>query len=592
MPQEQIRSTGMILTANNFLNFVQNYLMKKLCFLFLLSLILFSCARVGSPVGGEKDSIPPRVVGSNIDSSRVNVPRDIKELRIDFDEYITLKEINKHLIISPPLRKMTKIIPSGMANKYLLIKWEDTLQPNTTYNFNFGNAIADNNEGNVLQYYNFAFSTGDKIDDLYISGELKSLLKDKDSNSSESNMVVGLYQDKDSMDYRQKPYYITKADPDGYFELNYLSPGTYRILAFEDSNSNSVYDAGKEKVGFLKERIVLDKNISGLKLNLYPSRKAQKYVEMKETPGGILMTFEGNPQEVKVLSLNEKLQDYKVTHAPKSDSVNIWFDAKKLNVGIETSENLKFSYDDGVKQDTVSVFYRLNTKNEMALSNSKGNILPPNQDFVISSNYFIDRIQPEKWTLVSDSIQQEFTAQISEKNPFEIRIQSQFKEGKKYSLTVPKETVSSFYETIQKSYRFDFESDKTENYGTLVLTLENAPEQIFWLQLLSENGNVSYSKYGKEANVTFRSVTPGKYQLRILVDSNENGIWDSADFLSEEFAEDVYIFEKTVEIRPLWEIREKWNLKPVAETSISADPASEIKPTTPVEQPKQSNENF
>ena len=148
--QEQIRSTGMILTANNFLNFVQNYLMKKLCFLFLLSLILFSCARVGSPVGGEKDSIPPRVVGSNIDSSRVNVPRDIKELRIDFDEYITLKEINKHLIISPPLRKMTKIIPSGMANKYLLIKWEDTLQPNTTYNFNFGNAIVDNNEGNAL----------------------------------------------------------------------------------------------------------------------------------------------------------------------------------------------------------------------------------------------------------------------------------------------------------------------------------------------------------------------------------------------------------------------------------------------------------
>jgi len=328
MPQEQIRSTGMILTANNFLNFVQNYLMKKLGFLFILNLLLLSCARVGSPVGGVKDSIPPKVISTNIDTSRVNVPRDIKELRIDFDEYITLKEINKQLIISPPLQKMTKILPSGMANKYLLIKWEDTLQANTTYNFNFGNAIVDNNEGNPLQYYNFAFSTGEKIDDLYISGELKSLIKDKESNSAESSLVVGLYQDKDSMDYRQKPYYITKADPDGYFELNYLSPGTYRILAFEDSNSNSVYDPGKEKVSFLKEKIVLDKNISGLKLNLYPSRKPQKYVEMKETPGGILMTFEGNPQNVKVLSLNDKLQDYKVTHAPKSDSVNIWFDAK------------------------------------------------------------------------------------------------------------------------------------------------------------------------------------------------------------------------------------------------------------------------
>ncbi|MGZ5210602.1 MAG: Ig-like domain-containing domain, partial [Kaistella sp.] len=359
--------------------------MKKLGFLFILNLLLLSCARVGSPVGGAQDTIAPRVVSTNIDTSRVNVPRDIKELRIDFDEYITLKDINKQLIISPPLQRMTKILPSGMANKYLLIQWEDTLQANTTYNFNFGNAIVDNNEGNALQYYNFAFSTGEKIDDLYISGELKSLIGDQDTKSSESNMVVGLYQEKDSLDYRQKPYYITKADPDGYFELNYLSPGNYRILAFEDSNANSVYDAGKEKVSFLKDKIVLDKNISGLKLNLYPSRKAQKYLEMKETPGGILMTFEGNPQNVKVLSLNEKLQDYKVTHLPKSDSVRIWFDAKKLDVGIATSENLKFSYDDGVKQDTVSAFYRSNTKNEMLVSNTKGNMLAPNQDFVITS---------------------------------------------------------------------------------------------------------------------------------------------------------------------------------------------------------------
>ena len=399
-------------TANNFLNFVQNISMKKLCFLVILNFILLSCARVGSPVGGTKDSIPPKVVSSNIDTARVNVPRDIKELRIDFVEYITLKDINKQLIISPPLKKMTKIIPSGMANKYLLIKWEDTLQANTTYNFNFGNAIVDNNEGNALRYYNFAFSTGDKIDDLYISGELKSLLKDKDSNSSESNMVVGLYQEKDTMNYRQKPYYITKADPDGYFELNYLSPGNYHIIAIDDANSNSVYDPGKENIGFLKEKLTLDKNISGLKINLFPSRKEQKYAEMKETAGGILMTFEGNPETVKVLSLNEKLQDYRVTHSPKSDSINIWFDAKKQNIGLESSENLKFSYDDGKKQDTVSVFYRYNAKNEMSISNAKGNLLPPNQDFVISSNYFIDRIQPEKWTLASDSIQQEFTAKI------------------------------------------------------------------------------------------------------------------------------------------------------------------------------------
>jgi len=560
--------------------------MKKIIFLFLFTALLFSCARVGSPVGGAKDTIPPQVVSTNIDTTRVNVPRDIKELRIDFDEYITLRDINKQLIISPPLKKMTKIIPSGMANKYLLIQWEDTLQANTTYNFNFGNAIVDNNENNPLQYYNFAFSTGDKIDQLYISGELKSPIADK--KSEETNLVVGLFQEKDSMDYRQKPYYITKADPDGYFELNYLSPGDYRILAFEDTNENSVFDAGKEKVGFQKDKITLDKSISGLNINLFPSRKPLKYVEMKETLGGILMTFEGNPQQVKVLSLNEKLQDYKVTQAPKSDSINIWFDAKKLNLGTETSENLKFSYDDGVKQDTVSLFYRYNAKNEMTLTNAKGNLLAPNRDFTIESNYFIDKIQPEKWSLVSDSIQQDFTAQISAKNPYEIHIQSNFKEGKKYSLTVPKESVSSFYDSILKSYRFDFESDKTENYGTLFLTLENAPTQKFWFQLLNDGGSVVYSRYGTENTIVFKSLKPGKYQPRILVDNNENGIWDSADFGTQTFAEDVYVFSKTVEIRPLWEIRETWNLKPDAESSATGATSSEELqvPSTSAEVPK------
>ena len=568
----------MTVTVNKFLNFAQILFMKRFFFLVFITFLLASCARVGSPVGGAKDSIPPQVTGSNIDSPRINVPRNIRELRIDFDEYITLKDINKNLIISPPLKQISKILPSGMGNKYLLIKWADTLEANTTYNFNFGNAIVDNNEGNALGYYNFAFSTGEKIDSLYISGELKSLFNDKDKKAEEGSLVVGLYQDKDSMDYRQKPYYIAKADPDGYYELNYLSAGNYRVLAFEDSNSNSVYDIGKEKVGFLKDKIIVDKSISGLNINLYPSKKTLKYLEMKEIPGGVLMTFEGNPAEVKIVPLNAKLKDYKVTHSPKSDSATIWFDATKQDIGISSNENLKFSYDNGVKQDSVSLFYRYNVKNEMSISNARGNSLVPKKDFVVTSNYYLDKIQPDKWSLVSDSIKQEFTAEISEKNPFEIQIKSDFKEGKKYALTIPKETVSSFYETIKKSYRFDFEADKTENYGELTVTLENAPDQKFWIQLITESGVIAYSKYGKETLINFNSLKPGKYDLRILVDENENGIWDSANFADNIFAEPVYIFDKKIEVRPLWEIRETWKI-PSEASEIIEDPKRDLNQT-------------
>ena len=165
--------------------FCLNIFMKRLLLLFIIGFLVQSCARVGSPVGGPKDSLAPKFLSSNIDSTRINVKRDIRELRLDFDEYITLKDINKNLIISPPIKNIKRILPSNIANKFILIQWTDTLKANTTYNFNFGNSIVDNNEANILRYFNFAFSTGDKLDDLYISGEVKDALAIKKQASGD-----------------------------------------------------------------------------------------------------------------------------------------------------------------------------------------------------------------------------------------------------------------------------------------------------------------------------------------------------------------------------------------------------------------------
>jgi uncharacterized protein (DUF2141 family) len=538
-----------------------------LLWLFALS-VLVSCARVGSPVGGNKDTIPPKMIGSNIDTTRINVPRDIKELRIDFDEYITLKDVSKNLIISPPI-KYSKIIPSSTGNKYLQIQWKDTLQANTTYNFNFGNSVVDLNEGNALPYFNFAFSTGSKIDDLYISGTVADALgNEKNSEGKEKNLVVGLYQVKDTMDYRQKPYYITKADPDGYFELNYLTPGKYRIIGFDDENSNSIYDTGKESVAFQKTPIVLDSSISGVKLRIYPSKKLVKYKEMAVAPGGVAMVFEGNPDKVVVKAVGEKPADYKVTHKSKSDSARIWFDATKENIGLTVSENLKFSYDTGAKQDTMSVFYKKPAKDDMTIANPFSNKLAPETDFRFSSNYMINKIQPENWKLESDSISQSFTARISELDSTQVIIKSTFVPGKKYQLTVPKNTVLSFYSKLSESVRFDFQAMKADEFGSFTAHLVNAPSQKFWIQLLNDKNETEYQQYGNQTLIKFTNIRPGSYKLRILVDNNENGYWDSADFATETLSEDAFLFRKAgdkdimskINIRPMWEINENWDL--------------------------------
>lgn len=536
--------------------------MKRILILFIIGILVQSCARVGSPVGGPKDTLAPKFLSSNIDTTRVNVRRDIKELRIDFDEYITLKDINKNLNISPPIKNITRILPSNIANQYLIIQWSDTLQANTTYNFNFGNSIADNSEANILRYFNFAFSTGEKLDDLYISGEVKDAFTIKKQNSSENKLIIGLYQLKDTINYKQKPYYISKVDDDGYYELTYLAPGKFKVIAFDDENGNSIYDPGKEKIGFQKDTVNIEKSISGLNLKLYPSKKLFKKPELKEFPGGILMAFEGNPDDVKVVSKNEKLQDIKVTHTPKSDSVRIWFDAIKSNVGQTVTENLKFSYEADGKKDSTSVFYKYNTKNAMDInSDNGGNMLPPKTDFKIISNYIVDKINPEKWVLKSDSLTtQNFTAKISETNPYQILISSDFIAGKKYQLTIPKETVSSFYTKNTQSKRFDFEADKIENYGSLIFSLTNNPTAKYWLQLLDTSEKAVYQKYTSGNTVTFDIVKPGEYIVRMLVDNNDNKRWDEADFVNQTFAEDSYLYYKMVVARPLWESKEAWDL--------------------------------
>ena len=558
--------------------------MKKYIFLLIISLCWISCARVGSPVGGAKDSLAPNVVGSNIDSTRVNVPRNIKQLRIDFDEYITLKEIQKNLIISPPI-KYKRILPTTLGNKYVSIEWEEELQENTTYNFNFGNAIADLNEGNILPYYNFAFSTGEELDKIYISGEVSNgVTKAKENTTKKNGYVVGLYKASDSINYAQKPYYIGKADDDGYFELNFLSPGKYRLIAFDDTDGNSIYTPGKDDVFFENQDFDLQDNISGKKITVFPSKKPVRLVDTKEITGGLLFNFEGKPENVQFTSQSEKLKNYKVDHRKYSDSVIVWFDDAQLELPeTNINEQLKFSYVADSLKGNTSQYYKKSGKEEFTLTNVVGAEIPPTGKFVLNSPRPITDIQPEKWTLKVDSLTvQPFTAKIMESNPYRLEIVSDFVHGKKYELTIPKETLGTFYEKLPKSHMFNFGVDKPQNFGNLTMKLKSKPEAKFWAQLLTESDEVKYSQLTDTNEFKFSTIKPGRYYVRLLVDNNGNGVWDEADFSKGLMAEEVFIFNKVIEIRAMWDnVEDQWD--PLLKT--------EIQENTKVDDIKTNNEN-
>src|SRR5690606_31186767 len=114
--------------------------------------------------------LPPKILKSVPENFSTNFTA--KEIRIYFDEYIKIKDVQKQLIISPPMDTEPNITPLGSASKYIKIIINDTLKANTTYAFNFGQSIVDNNEENPYPYYKYVFSTGNYIDSLSVKGNI------------------------------------------------------------------------------------------------------------------------------------------------------------------------------------------------------------------------------------------------------------------------------------------------------------------------------------------------------------------------------------------------------------------------------------
>ena len=227
--------------------------MKKYqVFLIGLSALLFlqDCAKIGSPMGGPKDEIPPRVVKST--PNNYSTGFNDKRIEIEFNEFIQLKNINQELIISPPPEEKPAV---RLRNKSVIIDLNGNLLDSTTYTLNFGQAIVDNNEANLLENYQFVFSTGNYIDSLGISG---IILNAFDLKPSEEPITIMLYDDlKDSVPYKEIPMYIGKSTKKGYFEINNVKNDTFKVFALKDKNYNLIYDLPDEEIAFLDTTFIL-----------------------------------------------------------------------------------------------------------------------------------------------------------------------------------------------------------------------------------------------------------------------------------------------------------------------------------------------
>ena len=278
-----------------------------------LTVLLFSCAKIVTPVGGPKDVTPPTVVKE----SPVNGTSHFKSnvIKITFNEYVTLNNTTENILISPPLATPPTYTLSG---KTLSIKFHDTLQSGQTYNIGFAGCICDYTEGNAIPFYNYAFSTGASVDSFMLKGSVVNAL----SNTPLKDCFVFAYtEDTDSLPLTVKPQYMGKTQDNGTFLIKNIKPGNYKIFALKDINNNLIYDLPDEEVAFCNSVQPAHPIPSdSAETDTFPTIKlfsfvikdtTQAFVKMQNKEHGKYeFIFKNNIQQYSIDALSGTLPDY------------------------------------------------------------------------------------------------------------------------------------------------------------------------------------------------------------------------------------------------------------------------------------------
>ena len=522
--------------------------MRNLISNFILTIALlfmaFNCANRGRPGGGLKDVTPPTIVDSDPENQSLNFDGD--EIEIQFDEYIKIKNLQRQLIISPPMDPMPEITPLGNASKDIKIKIIDTLQPNTTYTFNFGNSIVDNNEENPFPYYKYVFSTGDYIDSLTVKGQIvDATLREPDDFVS-----VMLYEVDstltDSIVFKERPRYITNTlDSTTTFTLENLKAGKYLMVAIKDENQDYKFQPKTDKIAFHDTYVTVPTD-SVFTLKLFKEELDPKIIRPRLISGEkIGFGFEGPYQNVNINVLSEVPEnfEYRITKDSKSDTLNYWY-KPRLEV-----DSLVFNLTNTNYTEDFTVKISEQPRDTLTISASPSGSINFNQDFKISGSVPFTNFDEEKVTFLDkDSIPVNFSTKLdSLSNTYSFEFDK--KESDRYRIQILPEAFTDFFGDTNDTLNYSLNTKTYADYGNVRVILKNVKYPII-AQLVTDKGEVKSELYStKPEPLDFRHLETGDLYLRVIFDTNKNGKYDPGRFLEKRQPERVSYYPKIQEIR-------------------------------------------
>ncbi|MFV0146709.1 Ig-like domain-containing protein [Empedobacter falsenii] len=532
--------------------------------LMLTILTVISCARQGSPTGGPKDETPPVFLKAAPDTLATNVDVNLQEATINFDEYIILKEYSKNVVVSPSFQIPPIVTPQALAKKNISIKFQEPLLPNTTYSFNFGDAVQDFNENNKLSNFQYVFSTGSFIDSLKVTGHVNSSYDFK----LPEKILVGLYKVDsaytDSVVLQKKPYYIARANDKGAYQLNYLASGKYKLIAFEDKVENVMYDYGKERLAFHNEAIELNSN-QAINLNLFNQKPAYRKPEASfKQEGLIVFKTTGATEDVTITPVGKEFKSAYIEKFPKQDSINFWFNPKVDTIS-GRSAKLKFNVQHKDQIDSISALYsKSNVERKLEFKALNDQKLAPNKTFKIQANAPIKSLDLTKIHVFKDTVSIPFNVSIDTINAQNLNFVFDKNLDEKFEVNIYPNALTDVLGEKNDTLAYPIKMGTRGDFGHLKLTLQNTPSKPFILQFLKADQNFTvleeiYNPANKNY-FEFNFIEPGEYLFRLLVDENTNGKWDTGDYLSGKQPEPIYLYPEPIKVRAMWEATETWVL--------------------------------
>ncbi len=524
--------------------------------LFVLSIT--HCARRGTPTGGPKDTIPPVLINASppLNTTMFNE----EKISLSFDEYIQLTDIENQLIISPPLEpKQYSISPKGVVAKKIVVKLLDTLKPNITYTFNFGSSIVDYNEGNVLNFFSYTFSTGALIDSLRLEGVVKNAYEQE----ADRFVSIHLYPVdsifSDSTIFKEKPFYIANTADSTYFKIENISPGTYEMIAIKDVGKNYLFDQNIDKIGFFDEHIELPRDSIKFPVLFKEIPNFSWAIPKILTNRHVVFGYFGDPSEKTIELISEVPEDFKymITKHTEKDSLDFWLS------GLEKIDSLVFNLQgkDSIERRVVKPTRIKKDSLELEFS-KKGSIDLLDSLFLYSSLPIITLNDSLIEITDIDTIAVPFASQISP-NFNKIILDFEKLPNDNYTVNVFPNAVIDFWGDANKdTLSIKLSTKKIEDYGVIILSIEKEEDFNYFIELIDEQLNVVRKAFKAEGErYTFNYLNPAKYKIRLIKDINENGKWDTGNYLKKIQPEEIIYMEGEIELRANWDQNETFIIK-------------------------------